>query len=697
MAHEALMEKKGILDWYHRSRIKFYKAFKALSVIMLVVSLLETMVHTDAHFIIGKPGLPFFDDFYETRVDEFMFGVYFYDIFVAAVIVFMFSHIKSCVEGMLAHGVILYNITIATQMFFVVKSLFMGIIMFGRFSILGIIYVPYIICAILIFVLNIRHFKNYEELYKYDVGYRTSLPVLIACICLVVGSSVLVGVITKQDMKEKEEQYIVSECELAIEIFRDSYDDSIKDSISSYIGLWYVNLFNDRGRTYTIEELDEAFYDREISGDKSYYRRENWPVIGEINSDLEAIEKSYDLSSYAYFEEENDYMIFCRLVSHRLSCLGQKNLSMGEITNHDEIEAACQYVYDLITSGKPMEELGTAGEEIKINFSQDIKAGTKGFYAMETDYENTYANVIRWEKVAFVGSDNGIERYYSHTDSSDFTFEDGCVYKAVIEVCPEVTYYFNEDMKALIKDLDGDSYTYSTYDHKISIVAWICVGDEVKYEDTKDIYDVQITGLEGIKAGDDISEACDMSLISFDENLVCHYDWRYYNQSGYMGGYYTDCNPLEDDENSIKEFSLDCPVYQAKFDVYSDTGYKFAEQLNVTYNDKLVGGYMDYNLVPDVKLYGYYVQYEEGLVSVGINFYRIRFEGRHGTITANYDFAPEGTSITLTPVPDEGYKFVGYETSNDLRGNPDMEIEIVDNSFVMADYPVVITGIFEKE
>jgi len=260
-----------------------------------------------------------------------------------------------------------------------------------------------------------------------------------------------------------------------------------------------------------------------------------------------------------------------------------------------------------------------------------------------------------------------------------------------------VTYYFNEDMKALIKGLDVDSYTYSTYDHTISIMAWICVGDEVKYEDTKDIYDVQITGLEGIKAGDDISEACDMSLISFDENLVCHYDWRYYEQSGYMGGYYTDCNPLEDDENSVKEFSLDCPVYQAKFDVYSDTGYKFAEQLNVTYNDKLVGGYIDYNLVPDVKLYGYYVQYEEGLVSVGINFYRIRFEGRHGTITANYDFAPEGTSITLTPVPDEGYKFVGYETSNDLRGNPDMEIEIVDNSFVMADYPVVITGIFEKE
>ncbi len=699
MDQEVLVEKKGILGWYHRSRKLVFKTFKALAIIMLVVSLLEVVAHIDASFVIGKLGMPAFDEFYETQVvDKLMFGVYFYDIFVAALIIFMFSHIRSCVERLYAHGVILYNITIVTQLFFVVKSLVISMVLFGRFPILGIVYVPYIICAVLVFVLNILHYKSYRDSYEYELGYGDSLAVLIVCVCLAVGSSVAVGAITNMDARGLEDRYVCSEFDLAIELFRDSYQSSVKDDTASYIGFCYVNLFNDRGRVYTIQELDEAFYDMEVRDDKIYYRRENWSVIAEINSDLEAIEEGYDFSQYAYYEEEHNYMVFYRLVNHRLDCLGQDNPSWGETINYQEIDEACQYAYDRLMAGKPMEELGTAGEEIEISFSQNIKAGADGFYAMDIDYENAYANVVRWTRVAYVGSNNDIERHYPHHDSSQFTFEEGCVYKAVIEVYPEITYYFNENMKVLVTGLDADNYTSNTYNDKISIVAWVCVGDEVKYEDTKNIYDVHITGLEGVKAGDDIYETQDMSLISINENMVCDYSWNYYRQSEYTGGYYCDCNPLGDNEEYIvKEFSLDYPVFQAKFNVYSDTGYKFAQELSVTYNDKELNYYEGSGMVPDAKLYGHYVQDEDGLVTVGVNFYRIRFECQHGAITANYDFAPEGTIITLTPVPEEGYKFVGYETSHDLRSEPYNKVEIVDNSFVMVDYPVVITGIFEEE
>lgn len=158
------------------------------------------------------------------------------------------------------------------------------------------------------------------------------------------------------------------------------------------------------------------------------------------------------------------------------------------------------------------------------------------------------------------------------------------------------------------------------------------------------------------------------------------------------------CYPDEDWDSSVKEFSYDYPVFQIEFGVYADTGHIFGDDLNVTYNGKTLDYAETEDHAPDAVIMGYYTSEKVEYIDVAVRFYRIKIEGEHGTITANYDFATEGTTITLTPVPDEGYKFVGYEATYELTVTPDdPEIIIENNQFVMKDYPVVITGIFEAE
>ena len=60
----------------------------------------------------------------------------------------------------------------------------------------------------------------------------------------------------------------------------------------------------------------------------------------------------------------------------------------------------------------------------------------------------------------------------------------------------------------------------------------------------------------------------------------------------------------------------------------------------------------------------------------------------HGEVKADFTVTPEGTKVTLTAFPEQGYKLKEWKV---LEGTA----EIIDNSFILQNQPVTIQGIFE--
>ncbi|MBE5944254.1 MAG: hypothetical protein E7258_04980 [Lachnospiraceae bacterium] len=698
-----IVKKKNILDWYDEKRNIIFTVFYAFSGLLFAAFFMGIFINVDGGFLIGKFGMPEFDAFYKTWVDKSIHAACMIDMAVAIMVIIMYFFTKTSFEDKMVHGVWLYNIVLAVETFLVGKHLFTAMFFFGRFPFLGILYVPFIVSAIVVIVLNTMHYLKNKGSYAPGAGYAGYAIVITLFAVIAIVTSVGIFKQTKKDIREAEDNYankVFWETNGIINLHRDG---SIMEDEDAYIGIKYVNLYNERGRIYTPEEMDEAIYNLKEYGGNDHYCGDSWYAIVEFNADVEAIEEKNDFSQYSYKDEvDPDYDIYRWLVQRRLDMLGQRGF-LSDGFDQEEVDAACEYVYDMLKEGKPIEELGASGEEITITFTEDIKAGTKGFYNVDVDYEKTYANISGWSRVAYGGSDVSIEAYQPYRDS-DFTFEEGCVYRAKINIYPELTYCFNKDMKIEVKGIDCSDIEYEYNDNYAvgpyyTVTLWLTMGDDITLENVDTIDTVNITGTEGVKLGDDISEAQKNSTISLDDNLLLgNFYWCHYAYSEYTGSYFTYCNPDSGWDDSVTEFTHDYPVFQMEFTVYADTGHIFGEDLNVTYNGKeLVYGETEKH-VPDAQIAGYYTGDEVENITVGVRFYGITFQGEHGTITANYDFATEGTTIILTPVPDEGYRFVGYEATHGLTITPgDPEINIVDNQFVMKDYPVVITGIFEAE
>lgn len=695
--------KKSILDWYDSKRNNIISVFIGIAGVLCFLFATGVVANVDGGFIIGKFGMPEFDGMYKTYIYEIVRKSNVIDTGVALVCLLLFFNVKTPVEDKENYGVWIYNAAILAQVAFVGKHLAFSLLLFGTLPYLVIFYGAVIFFGIFVFVLNILHYRKNKGSYVEATGYVPNLLFFLSLIALAVWISVSGSMRVKADVRNMEDNYAAREYRLTYAILHENGESLINENYRAYVGLKYVSLFNESGREYTPDEMDEAIYNLAFYGGDTHYAGKSWNTIVLFNDDLEAIEEKYDFIQYSYNDDDYvDYDVFRRLVTRRLNCLGQSVAYTGAVTNFEEIDAACQYVHDMLVTGKPMEEIGSFGEEIVVEFPREIKAGTKGFYDMELNCENAYVTIERWDKVSYVGSDAQIDKFFG-SSNDEFIFEDGCVYKAIIKVYPEITYYFNDYMTVSLEGADYNEINSDVYDYQIDMEVWISIGEEITLENAQVIDAVEISGVEGVKVGDDIVLAEDKSLIGLNDNLVCNgFNWGYYKISSYAqgGGYYTDCYPEADESYSVKNFDIGIPMFQMTLRIYADTGYKFGEDIVVKYNGTELMSEDDFYLseVPSVEILGYYKEEISDYISVKINYYRIRFEGEHGTIVANYDFAPKGTVITLTPIPDEGYKFVGYETSHDLTKLPnDPKINITNNQFVMKDYPVVITGIFEEE
>lgn len=474
-------EKNNILEWYGSKREKMLGIFIVFAAFVSVVFLLGIFVDVDAGFITGKPGMPEFDEFYKTKVADLVHQANVIDTVIAVMIFCMLRYIKSDVFNKRIRGVWLYNIVLIGQMLFMGKHLVVDLIFFGRFPFLGILYAALIIVDIFVIVLNIIHYKKNKSLFFENVRDGGGLFIIIAMVLsvavLVIGLKEL-----KADVRKSEDDYAAYVYRDTYEVLRVSGEASINERSQAYIALQFVSLFNERGRVYTSEEMDEAIYNLVYYGGNSYYCGDSWYPIVEFNKDLDAIEEKYDFSQYSYKDSvEPDYFVFNILVHRRLECLGQRGADFYQVFNSEEVDDACKYVHDILLEGKPIEEIGEDGEEIVITIPSKVSAGEVGHYDIDTNYENAYATIVYWSKVDSVGSMETTETYSSE-DEDEFIFEEGCTYMAKINVYPELTYCFNDNMEIVFEGLESDEISFE-YDESwaagpfYSGFMWVTVED----------------------------------------------------------------------------------------------------------------------------------------------------------------------------------------------------------------------------
>jgi len=457
-------EKNNILEWYGSKREKILGIFIVFAAFISVVFLLGIFVDVDAGFITGKPGMPEFDEFYKSKVADLMHQANVIDTVIAVMIFCMFRYIKGDVFNKRIRGVWLYSIVLIGQMLFMGKHLVVDLVLFGRFPFMGILYVALIIADAFVIVLNIIDYRKNKSLFVENVKDGGGLFIIIAMVLSI--SVIVVGLKElKSDVRKSEDDYAAYVYRDTYEVLRVAGDSSINERSQAYITLKFVSLFNDRGRIYTPEEMDEAIYNLVYYGGNSYYCGDSWYPIVEFNKDLDAIEEKYDFSQYSYKDSvEPDYFVFNILVTRRLECLGQRGGDFYEEFDKEEVDAACKYVYDFLLTGKPIEEIGENGEEIAITIPNKISAGEEGHYDISTNYENAYATIVYWSKVDYAGSKEAIEGYSSY-DEEEFIFEKGCTYMAKINVYPELSYCFNDNMKVVVEGLECDEISFEYDDN----------------------------------------------------------------------------------------------------------------------------------------------------------------------------------------------------------------------------------------
>ncbi len=81
-----------------------------------------------------------------------------------------------------------------------------------------------------------------------------------------------------------------------------------------------------------------------------------------------------------------------------------------------------------------------------------------------------------------------------------------------------------------------------------------------------------------------------------------------------------------------------------------------------------------------------------------VSGYHVTVDGdmQHGMITANPSDAPEGTKISLTVVPEKGYRLAEGSLKAYKTGDAGTTVAIADNAFQMPSYDVTVTAVFVK-
>ncbi len=462
------MDKKGLIQWYDRNRWKVFLVTLASSVVVCILFAISNAFDLAQGFMLCEPE---YIDYYKNYQSERIASANSIALITVIISLVMLIISLKNFKARYKSGVSVYNIALIAHIYSLGRYMYIMFDVYERIPYVGILYVALILYMLLALIINVIHFRKYRDTFTENnniggVVIGTTLLLLGLVVISMSGTAV-----EKANIKKEKDKYAAKEFGKMYEVLWVEPDESINENPIGFVGLQYVNLFNDRGRTYTAEELEQAI-------NNSYYYTGSWYAIKEFNEDCKAIEEKYDFRKYSIDEDPDNqegYEIFYQLVYRRLLCTGNEMAS--STTTDEEKYDACLYVYKLLSSGKSMDKIGNTGDVITITYDGKPEAGENAVFTFSSDTENVYGVVEKWNGVVAVGIDDDTDRYYVYAED-ELTFEEGCIYRADIAIYPEITYYFDEDVEIKLEGVDYEELEYTVYEDCILVEMWFEATDK---------------------------------------------------------------------------------------------------------------------------------------------------------------------------------------------------------------------------
>lgn len=457
------LKTKGLIQWYDRNRWKVFLVTLALSVVVCILFAISNAFNLEQGFVVCEPEfVDYYRNYQGERIDSANTMA-----FVAVVISFVMLVISS--KGFKKRdkcGALVYNIALVAQIYSLTRYMYIMLDVYELIPYVDILYVVIILYLLVVLFANVIHFGKYRD--TFTEGNSNGVMV-VAPILLVLG---LVAIsmsgtsVKKANIEKEKDKYAAREFGEMYEVLWVEPDESIDENLVGFVALQYVNLFNDREKNYTEEEMEQAI-------DNAYYNTGSWYAIKEFNQDCKAIEEKYDFRKYSIDEDSDNqegHEIFYQLVNRRLRCTGKDPLDRKYITNDEKCDA-CVYVHDLLATGKSMDKIGNAGDVITIIYDGNPESGEKAVYTFSSNVENIYGVVCKWNGVTKVGIDDNIDEHFPYKDE-ELTFEKGCIYRADIALYPEITYYFDENVEIRLEGIDYEKMEYTVQKDCILVELW---------------------------------------------------------------------------------------------------------------------------------------------------------------------------------------------------------------------------------
>lgn len=322
---------------------------------------------------------------------------------------------------------------------FVLKVYSPDLLVFGGVSLL----------LLILMVVNIIYYKKHEYLLVDDGAKKSNIDsVVVACVFALIAAVILL--VRYDNIREKSYDNFTNYCNhIARDAgFADYNGDYDELDNYSYIYLQYVNMFNVKGKSYTLDELEAAIEDYENGGDQWYVLWDvcdmHWETYGYGSGT-----GRYELYAYVGFEDfgvdkGDKRLSFGLLVREELSRRGIKT----EQATHEEIDEVCQYVYDLYHSGQPMTIIGDEPGEVKVTvevadsmLEDDVECTSEG--------DGYYASIGLWYEAPDVDE----YYYYSYDDHVD-ELESGKIYKTTIDLYGYMNYWMAGDIKLEVEGVN---------------------------------------------------------------------------------------------------------------------------------------------------------------------------------------------------------------------------------------------------
>lgn len=322
-------------------------------------------------------------------------------------------------------GIWLYNGAIATLFIwhveYVLLSLF-AIHVFSWYTILaGVMAVIYFIYLVVNIVYYKRHKKDMAE------GSKITFSLICIGVATVVMVILSVGFYQKKDTVWDDMEYKAIRS-------RWHHDDELADeeiTYVDYIRLQYANYFSPEGEYFTIEEFEEAVKNYN-SGEGSWYAL--WYVL-----DSRGCEMFYD-----YETDANGWQYYARCVTRELEAKGID----PEVATYEELDEACKYVYDVFVTQTEKTCIGDDEGEIVIHVELP-ESNNPDDVVLTYEGEGYYAVIDEWYKV-----DDKDEDILDRNDPAE-SFEEGCMYKALVYVYTKVSYSFINTSEKIYIDYEG--------------------------------------------------------------------------------------------------------------------------------------------------------------------------------------------------------------------------------------------------